>query len=326
MIATQKEWVDFCDAHHEAHILQTLEWGLLKSDFGWSAEHIINGDQGALVLFRKIFPGFTMGYIPKGPIGNSLNSILSEIDMVCKQKQAFFIKIEKDALENDFVNDAEKNGILSRNVQPRRTIVIDLEGTEEFWLSRMKQKTRYNIRLAEKKGVAVRESNDTKEFNRLMRITSDRDSFESHTSNYYKRVFQLFHPKGDCILLEASLDEHVLAAIMIFKRGKRAWYFYGASSDEHRNLMPMFLLQFEAMKWAAKAGCTQYDLWGIPDKDEEYLEKNFLNRSDGLWGVYRFKRGFGGKIVRSVSAVDRIYSAGKYAIFSMIENRNRRNV
>jgi peptidoglycan pentaglycine glycine transferase (the first glycine) len=94
---------------------------------------------------------------------------------------------------------------------------------------------------------------------------------------------------------------------MIFARGKRAWYFYGASSKEHREWMPTYLLQWEAMRWARTRGCIEYDLCGVPDFDEEILEGEFTKRSDGLWGVYRFKRGFGGKLRRAMGAWDRPY-------------------
>ena len=102
---------------------------------------------------------------------------------------------------------------------------------------------------------------------------------------------------------------------MVFYQGWRAWYFYGASSDEERNRMPAYLLQWEAMRWARLHGCREYDLWGVPDEDESVLEANFTGRSDGLWGVYRFKRGFGGKLARSVGAWRRVYNPALYRLY-----------
>jgi peptidoglycan pentaglycine glycine transferase (the first glycine) len=92
---------------------------------------------------------------------------------------------------------------------------------------------------------------------------------------------------------------------MVFSHGKRAWYLYGASNDEERNRMPAYLLQWEAMRWATQRGCTQYDLWGVPDAGEEDLEAQFERRSDGLWGVYRFKRGFGGVLRRAAPTYEK---------------------
>jgi len=102
---------------------------------------------------------------------------------------------------------------------------------------------------------------------------------------------------------------------MVFALGKRAWYFYGASNDRERNRMPTYLLQFEAMRWAAARGCAQYDLWGVPDEDEETLEAGFEQRSDGLWGVYRFKRGFGGLLRRAAPTYEKVYNPLLYALY-----------
>jgi peptidoglycan pentaglycine glycine transferase (the first glycine) len=108
---------------------------------------------------------------------------------------------------------------------------------------------------------------------------------------------------------------------MVFRLGVRAWYFYGASSDEERNRMPTYLLQWEGMRWAAGQGCLEYDLWGIPDEEEAVLEEQFSNRSDGLWGVYRFKRGFGGEMTRSVGAWDRVYNPLLYRLYQFWSGR-----
>jgi lipid II:glycine glycyltransferase (peptidoglycan interpeptide bridge formation enzyme) len=108
---------------------------------------------------------------------------------------------------------------------------------------------------------------------------------------------------------------------MVFQRGRRAWYLYGASTDLHRNLMPNHLLQWEAIRWAMANGCTQYDLWGIPEADLETLEAEFAHRRDGLWGVYRFKRGFGGDLVRTMGAWDRPYKSGPYRAYRLLASR-----
>ena len=102
---------------------------------------------------------------------------------------------------------------------------------------------------------------------------------------------------------------------MVFAAGRRSWYLYGASQSLHRQRMPTYLLQWEAMQWARTAGCQQYDLWGIPDYDQQVLETDFASRSDGLWGVYRFKRGFGGQVTRSVGPWDRVYQPILYRLY-----------
>jgi lipid II:glycine glycyltransferase (peptidoglycan interpeptide bridge formation enzyme) len=102
---------------------------------------------------------------------------------------------------------------------------------------------------------------------------------------------------------------------MVFQYGDRSWYFYGASSDQHRELMPTYLVQWEAMRWAKARGCRTYDLWGVPDEDFDTLEEQFMSRNDGLWGVYRFKRGFGGQLLRASGPWDRVYNPALYALY-----------
>jgi lipid II:glycine glycyltransferase (peptidoglycan interpeptide bridge formation enzyme) len=168
--------------------------------------------------------------------------------------------------------------------------------------------------------VTVREgtAKDLPGFYRLMQITGQRDGFGIHSESYYQTAHQLFVPRGLARLFLATFEDQILAGIMAFAFGQRAWYMYGVSSDEHRNLMPNYLLQWEAIKWARERGCLTYDLWGIPDEEEEVLEREFLKRSDGLWGVYRFKRGFGGQVVHYLRAYDYVYSPLLYGLYNKV--------
>ena len=346
------EWKEFLAAHPETHLLQTGEWGELKSAFGWEAARVIVGDCGAQILFRKLPLGFTLGYMPKGPVFSDQCSVISEqfwaeVDEVCRARRAIFLKVEPDdwecddsrrriAKSGDFAPQVKiepvewecddsrrriaKSGDFAlraspHNIQPRRTIIVDLRGSGEEILARMKQKCRYNIRLAEKKGVAVRTWDDVAAFHRMVLATGERDVFGVHSLEYYRRAYDLFHEAGMCEMLVAEYEGRPLAALMVFARGKRAWYFYGASTDESRNLMPTYLLQWEAMRWAKARGCEEYDLWGVPDEDEATLEANFETRRDGLWGVYRFKRGFGGELRRAAGALDRVYNLPLYRLY-----------
>lgn len=320
MIVSLAEWKHFLAQHPNAHLLQTGEWGELKSAFGWKSVRVISGNAGAQILFRRLPLGFTVGYIPKANIARSL---LPEIDKVCRSNRAIFLK-----LEPDFWNDelpVTWNLELEQsphNIQPPRTIIVNIAYDEDAILARMKQKTRYNIRLAEKKGVTVRTWDDIDSFHKMMLLTGSRDGFGVHSLEYYKRAYELFHPKGMCEILVAEYEGKPLAALFVARKGNRAYYLYGASTDEERNRMPTYLLQWEAMKWAKSRGCKEYDLWGVPDEDEATLEANFATRRDGLWGVYRFKRGFGGELKRAAQAVDRVYNPLLYwAYLKFIGNR-----
>jgi peptidoglycan pentaglycine glycine transferase (the first glycine) len=209
----------------------------------------------------------------------------------------------------------------AHTIQPRRTLLVDLAGDDDTILGRMHQKTRYNIRLAERKGVTVRAWDDLAAFGHMMNRTGERNQFGVHLPAYYETAHALFHPLGQCEVLVAEYEGRALAAVMIFARGRRAWYFYGASLDLERQRMPTYLLQWEAMRWAKSRGCLEYDLWGVPDADLEALEGEFVDRSDGLWGVYRFKRGFGGRLHRTPGAWDRVYRRLPYMIYSLIAQR-----
>ena len=316
------EWKKFLAAHPEAHLLQTTEWGELKSAFGWEAVRIIAGDCGAQMLFRKLPLGFTLGYMPKGPVISEQLSVIieqfwAEVDEACCARRAIFLKVEADAQADSPLRFGEGVGVRPspQSIQPSHTLVVNLRGSEEEILARMKQKCRYNIRLAEKKGVAVRAWEDVAAFHRMVLATGERDVFGVHSLEYYRRAYELFHKTGMCEVLVAEYDGRPLAALMVFARGKRAWYFYGASTDESRNLMPTYLLQWEAMRWARARGYEEYDLWGVPDEDEATLEANFETRHDGLWGVYRFKRGFGGELRWAAGALDRVYNLPLYRLY-----------
>jgi lipid II:glycine glycyltransferase (peptidoglycan interpeptide bridge formation enzyme) len=232
-------------------------------------------------------------------------------------RRAIFLKVEPDQFEIPGEEAELPPGFRGSEhaIQPRRTLLVDLNGNEEQILARMKQKTRYNIRLALKKGVIVRSSGDLDLFYRLIQQTGQRDRFGVHTLEYYRQAYEIFHPRGECELLVAEFEGEPLGGILVFTRGSRAWYFYGASTNVHRDRMPAYLLQWEAMRWARLQGCDTFDLWGVPDYPEELLEAEFTNRSDGLWGVYRFKRGFNGQLLRSAGPWDRVYQPLLYRFY-----------
>jgi peptidoglycan pentaglycine glycine transferase (the first glycine) len=313
------DWNRFLQNHPNAHILQTGEWGELKSAFGWDSVRVVSGEVGIQILFRRLPLGFTIAYAPKAVISDQ-SSVISdqfwkEVDSVCRRHRAIFLKIEPDAWQDEFILHPSSFILSKHNIQPPCTIMIDIRGTEDEILARMKQKTRYNIRLAEKKGVTVRAWDDIPAFHKMMLVTGGRDGFGVHSLEYYRRAYELFHPTGMAELLVAEFEGKPLAALMVFAHGQRAYYMYGASTDEERNRMPTYLLQWEAMKWARAKGAEEYDLWGVPDEDEATLEANFETRHDGLWGVYRFKRGFGGAVKRSQQAVDRVYNSLLYKLY-----------
>jgi lipid II:glycine glycyltransferase (peptidoglycan interpeptide bridge formation enzyme) len=322
------QWNAFLDGHPRGHFLQTGEWGELKTAFGWEARRLIADGVGAQVLFRRLPLGLTVAYVPKPDLADLAaagnHEFWTELDALCAGRRAIVCRVEPDGWEADdsLLTHGPESGLSDRvrlrpsphNTQPRRTLVVDLLASEDSILERMRPKCRYNIRLAAKKDVTVRPWDDLAAFHRMVTETGRRDRFGVHSLEYYRLAFRLFHGAGLCELLVAEHQGRPLAALMVFARGQRAWYVYGASTNDERARMPNYLLQWEAMRWAKWRGCTEYDLWGAPDEDEQKLEANFEGRDDGLWGVYRFKRGFGGDLRRSVQAVDRVYMPWPYQL------------
>jgi len=321
-------WNERLEGLSWASVLQTWEWGELKSSFGWQAARV-NSEAGlAQVLFRPT-PLGPLAYIPLGPApstGERLGELLQEVHALCRSRRAFTLKVEP------YWSDAAPESALLtelglrpsfQTVQPRSTAVIDLEGTEDDILGRMKAKTRYNIRLAARRGVTVRPGaeDDLNTFADLIDETGRRDGFGVHPAPYYNTAYRLFVPQGLATLLVAEYEGEPLAAIMVFAFAGTASYLYGASSDRQRHLMPNYALQWEAIRWARSRGCRLYDLWGIPDEvgldPEPYLEGEVPDRG-GLWGVWRFKRGFGAQVLRRAGAWDYVYNPVVYAGYRLL--------
>jgi peptidoglycan pentaglycine glycine transferase (the first glycine) len=329
-----REWDAFVAAHPHGSILQTTNWSRLKSRFGWQSRRIwVRRDgelvAGAQILFRSAALGLVhIGYIPHGPLvdwrdDEQVAVLLNQLDFAAYEHRAGLVKIEPYLWQEAMPPDewhalCDRHGLTTPGdtIQPPRTLLVNLRPDEEQVLQNMKQKTRYNIRLAERKDVIVRQGTaaDLSTFTGLMQITSERDSFGVHQPEYYRAAYEIFAPEHAALFL-AEYAGTPLAGIMVFAHGTRAAYLYGASSNEERQRMPAYALQWEAMRWAKARGCVEYDLWGVPDYPEDELEVTFSSRNDGLWGVYRFKRGFGGELLRTVGAGDRVYSKLLYRLY-----------
>ncbi|HZJ23076.1 MAG TPA: peptidoglycan bridge formation glycyltransferase FemA/FemB family protein, partial [Anaerolineales bacterium] len=198
-------------------------------------------------------------------------------------------------------------------IQFKNTIVVDLKVSEEEMLARMKQKTRYNIRLAAKKNITLRigTQNDLAILYKMYAETSLRDGFVIRNEGYYQMVWETFMSSEEptCEPLIAEVNSEPVAAIFVFYFAGQAYYIYGMSRSIHREKMPAYLLQWEAMKRAKAKGCSVYDLWGAPDVFDE---------NDSMWGVYRFKEGFGGNVVRTLGAWDFAPNPLWYKMYSEI--------
>jgi peptidoglycan pentaglycine glycine transferase (the first glycine) len=308
----------------------------------------------ALILKRQILRnGFaarlSILYAPKGPLldwtnESMRNRVLNDLQSFAKKQGAIFLKMdpdvvlgigipnrEDDALDNSgqaVISELKSRGwgYSSDQIQFKNTVQVDLNLSEEELLARMKPKTRYNIRLAERKGVSVRvgTKDDLPMLYKIYAETSVRDGFVIRDEGYYKTVWELFMPKTNSPIsdspvsnlqspftepLIAEVDGQPVAAIFVFYFAGCAYYVYGMSRAVHREKMPTYLLQWEAMKRAKAKGCSVYDLWGAPDVFDE---------SDSMWGVYRFKEGLGGKVIRTLGAWDFAPNPLWYKLYSEI--------
>ena len=328
-----------------AHVLQTWQWGEVKSHFGWDMHSLIWRDgsghitAAALVLQRKIsdaLRGINMSvmYVPRGPLldwsdKDLVQEVLSDLRQFAKKQRAIFIKIDpdlpigygvpgeaqahEDPIGQDVRKTLESTGwhFSDEQIQFRNTVAIDLRLDEEDLLQRMKSKTRYNIRLAKRRGVTVRIGtiDDIDLLYQMYAHTAVRDDFLIRPQAYYETVWQTFLEADLAKPLIAEVDNQPVGAVVIFQFAGRAWYFYGMSLDEHREKMFNHRLQWEAMLYAKATGCHTYDMWGAPD---------IFNEDDPLWGVYRFKDGFGGRVLRTLGAWDYPIRPLIYRLYSQI--------
>ena len=339
-------WDAFVEGHPQAHLLQSSGWGALKSRFGWQAQRVALADSsgqllaGALLLFQRR-AGIRLAYAPRGPLVDwsrpeLVQELLRALEQEARRQGAAFLKMEPE-LPDTPANRAllAQYGLRPspQSVQPRSTIVLDISGEEGEILARMKSKWRYNIRLAGRKGVTVREGRreDLAHFHRLTAETGQRDGFPVHAPAYYGAAYELLAPER-AVFLFAEHQGEPLAAIVVAVMGKTAWYLWGASSNRQRNRMPNHALQWAGIRWARERGAIRYDFWGIPDaigqlalglQDPQEpgmpvealpLRLDRLPRGE-LWGVYRFKQGFGGRVLRTVGAWDLPISRAGYGLY-----------
>ncbi len=311
-----------------AHVLQAWEWGEFKAKYGWTPRRLLFFDKGVVLaaaqVLRRPLPRTPFGimYVPKGPAldyseTGLLENVLAELEQYARRERAIFIKADPDIRVGTTaaaVLPARGWRFSDEQIQYRNTVTLDLAKSEEELLAAMKPKWRYNIRLAEKKGVRVEAGSeeDLQPYYDMYAETSARDGFLIRPFSYYRDVWMAFLHANLAHLLIARVGDENIAGILLFRLGKRAWYFYGASRNTHRDLMPNHLLQWEGIRWAREQGCTEYDFWGAPNK---------LDESEPMYGVYKFKMGFGGEFVERVGAYDYVVNSLLYYLYAVVRPR-----
>ncbi|HEX9095739.1 MAG TPA: peptidoglycan bridge formation glycyltransferase FemA/FemB family protein [Candidatus Dormibacteraeota bacterium] len=292
-----QRWDELLLAQPEGSLLQSWKWGELQSRFGWSVERLAfhEGRSGVCSLQRSaaLLPGRATYYVPRGPAVAERERLLV-LDTLERRAAAgggLVLRVEpNDRVGDEWPAFFEGRGFVrGKAVQPEATQLLRIDLDPESLKAGFKPKTRYNLNLAERKGVRVRGSRDVATFAKLATETGKRQGVHLPGVAYYQAALEIFGPSDGVRLYLADHAGDILGGIMVFRFGKTAYYLFGGSSDQKRELMPNYLLHWQAMLDFRAMGCDTYDWWGIPEEPA----------ADHPWfGLYRFKTGFGGETVR----------------------------
>ncbi len=326
IITDRQQWNDFVADSVCCNIMQSYEWGELAPHLGASESLRVGvvDDAGKLCaamlvrVLRTPVLNRTFFYAPRGPIiddpgAPALTVLLNFVEAEAHKRSAFMLKVEPSVPNSDvcWLTALERRGF---HVNPyaihlRHEWILDIKPDEKTILANMKEKWRYNIRLAGRKGITVRRGqgqSDLDAFYRLYKTTSERDQFFIHDKTHYEDIMRLYSEGDRAALFLAEYEGKAIAGTIVLRLGRWSWYMFGASSNEERERMPNHLLQWTSLQWAKSHGCWYYNFRGIPDILEEGQE---------LWGVYVFKRGFGGYPIRFLATHDLVYQPWVYQAY-----------
>lgn len=314
-------------SHPNGSVLQTTHWGELKAMTGWDYYPLAVTEQGriqaaALILIRSLPGGvFSVFYSPRGPLFSSrtaLNKLVEAVKELARKRRAIIWKMDPAILSGDKAWQqfaSEHKLILAASdsnfdgVQPKFVMDMEITAPLQAILANMKSKTRYNIRYAARKGVKIVKARHRKElstFYALLQETALRDGFAVRDISYFEKLWDCLVENNLAQLFLAYHEEIPLAGAIVFRLGTRAWYVYGASSNEHRNLQASHLMQWEMIKWAKAFGCRVYDFRGVSGE---------LDPDNPLYGLYRFKEGFGASLKEYVGEFDLILNRPLYRLW-----------
>lgn len=338
--ADRNRYSDFVASGEHASFLQMWEWGELKTRTGWEPLRLAVERGGKFVaavqVLKRSVPGLgkSLLYGPGGPLlpagadRDVFTELVVELDALAATHGAMALKVDPAVLADNeeytcMLSDAgfrpaeiAEEGF--GGTQPRYVMQVDISPTEEQLLAGFKPKWRYNIGLAERKGVRVgtaESPEDVVAFYHILTETAERDGFKVRALSYFRDIYELFIAPGRGALFLARFEDELVAGAITLACGHRAWYVYGASSNAHRNKMPNHLMQWEMMRWAKARGCTIYDMRGVARADDT---------DNPLQGLNRFKEGFGAQYVEYIGEWDRIYSPGWYRLLGVAEPVARR--
>ena len=327
----RKKYTEFLEDNERCNFQQSLEWGKVKSF--WKNEIVVAEDKegnfkGALSILVRNIPIFgNLMYSSRGPIcdihdEDSLKQLTDGAKKLAKQYNAMVLKIEPDVKSDDkeFREIVEKLGYKIKDdaknfreeIQPRYVFRLDIKDkTEDEVFAGFHSKTRYNIRLATKKGVTVKEGTkeDLKDFHRIMVETGARDGFIIRSLEYFEKMYDELAPNHMKVLM-AYYEGKPISGVIPIMYGNKTWYLYGASSNEYRNVMPNYLLQWEMIKLAIQRKDDVFDLRGV---------SGVVDENHPQYGLYRFKKGFGAEFTEFIGELYISFKPFKYKLYKMSE-------
>jgi lipid II:glycine glycyltransferase (peptidoglycan interpeptide bridge formation enzyme) len=287
--------------------LQTPEWLAFQRSLGRKVWRLDDGFIKANIIRHDVRLGQNFLYIPYGPelnldlaregLRNEVSHFVSHLKALAREEGSMFVKMEPT--HDVAIELLRRAGVRlmksPRPIQPMFTVVADLTQTQDRLMDAMHHKHRYNVGLAERKGITVEESNNIDAFLKLLTATAEREGFRAHNPFYYQKLLNAFSGNGalHTRLFTASHGGEPVAAAMMMEHGRTAHYLHGASDREHRALMAPHLLHWTMMKQYKQRGFQWYDFWGIDSR---------------RWpGVTRFKLGWGAKLVEYPGSFDFVF-------------------
>ncbi len=323
--------------------LQSEHWRKFQENVGrksyWIREEDKNGD--TIILANMIVHTLPVVgdyfYIPRGPIvrnyEDGIKDFLNKLFALAKKNNVGWIRVEPNSEKDlNLIRDNLPKGLKTKkstvDMQPKEILVLDITKSEEELLAGMKQKTRYNIRLAEKRGVKVSHNtqhlaHNINEFLRLVKITSERDKIKSHSESYYRKMFETIPPE----ILKLYVAEYggkIIAANLVLFFGKMATYMHGASDNTHRDVMAPYLLQWRQIQDAKKAGCERYDFGGM--RSRPHPSPLLAKERENSWaGITRFKTGFAPNVapIQFPGSYDIVLNPLKYNLYRILQGIKR---
>ncbi len=341
IITDHQQWNQFLTSQPTGHLLQSYEWGELLQQRGQRIYRLGVMEQGRLIgamllsvapisvpgPVQKLLPNWL--YCRRGPAvehpeSPALAALVKKAEDIARREHAVVLRLEPNVADDDPQMDAwlaayQRLGFRTNPyaLYPRRAWVLDLRPDLKVLFNNFRKAWRYDIRLAERRGLKVRPAENEADFDayyRLLKSTGERDGFFVHSKSYHQDMLNLFAAHNDAVVLLAELDGEPLAAKLLIRFGNWCWDMFGATSTSYPDLPKTHLLQYHCLQWAKERGCAYFDFRAIPE---------VLQPGEEMWGVYHFKKGFGGFSRLNISTQDLVYRPMVYALWRKLVELRR---